>query len=114
MDILQIVCIWLQHRYSVAESGSSSKRDLDFVATVATFAVMKVGVREAKNNLSEFGDLAHRGERIVVSKNGKPWFDMVPHEKGNRNVKPLKGVKATVSAEEALAPVAGEDIEGWN
>lgn len=83
------------------------------MATVATFAVMKVGVREAKNNLSKFGDLAHRGERIVVSKNGKPWFDMVPHEKGNRNVKPLKGVKPTVSAEEALAPVAGEDIEGW-
>ena len=74
---------------------------------------MKVGVREAKNNLSKLGNLAHSGQRIVVSKNGEPWFDMVPHRKGSRNVEPLKGVKPTVSPLEALAPVAGEDIKGW-
>ena len=86
---------------------------LDTVATVATFTLMKVGVREAKNNLSKLGNLAHSGQRIVVSKNGKPWFDMVPHEKRTRNVEPLKGVKPTVTIQEALAPVAGEDLKGW-
>lgn len=75
---------------------------------------MKVSVREAKNNLSKYGDLAHEGERIVVSKNGKPWFEMVPHRTGPQNVKHLPGVNPTVSEEEAVAPVASEDIIGWS
>lgn len=74
---------------------------------------MQAQIREVKSNLSKYGDLAHRGQRIVVSKNGKPWFDLVPHQKSKRNVKPLKGVKATVSAEAATAPVDQEDIKGW-
>lgn len=74
---------------------------------------MRAQIREVKSNLSKFGDLAHQGQRIVVSKNGKPWFDLVPHQKKQRNVRPLKGVDATVSAEVATAPVAKEDIAGW-
>jgi prevent-host-death family protein len=74
---------------------------------------MKIAVREAKNNLSKYGDLAHAGERIIVSKNGKPWFDLVPHKKGRRNVKPLAGVKPTLNENTAVAPVSKKDIEGW-
>lgn len=74
---------------------------------------MKAQIREVKSNLSKFGDMAHGGQRIVVSKNGKPWFDLVPHQRKKRNVQPMKGVKATVTVEAATAPVAREDLEGW-
>ena len=74
---------------------------------------MKAQIREVKSNLSKYGDLAHNGQRVVVSKNGKPWFDLVPHQKKKRNVMPLKSVKATISAEAATAPVNKEDIKGW-
>ena len=74
---------------------------------------MKAPIREVKSNLSKFGDLAHAGQRIVVSKNGKPWFDLVPHQRKQRYVRPLDGVRATVTTEVATAPVDARDIEGW-
>lgn len=74
---------------------------------------MKIPVREAKNNLSKYGDMAHNGQTVVVSKNGKPWFDIVPHRKPERKTGPLPGVKATISLEDAVAPVSEEDVPGW-
>lgn len=74
---------------------------------------MEIGVREAKNKLSEYGRLAHEGERIVVTRNGEPWFDLVPHAKTSRRTTPIPGVEPTVSLEEAIAPVAEEDVPGW-
>ncbi len=74
---------------------------------------MKAQIREVKSNLSKFGDLAHEGQRIVVSKNGEPWFDLVPHRRARRSVKPIPGVKATVTIDEAIAPVNSKDLEGW-
>ena len=75
---------------------------------------MQVAVREAKAKLSRFGDMAHLGEVVVVCKNGKPWFDMVPHSKIKRPTDPLSGVKPVVSELEAIAPLDPEDILGWN
>jgi prevent-host-death family protein len=40
-----------------------------------------VSTRDAKNKLIELGRRAEAGERIVVTRNGKPVFDIVPHEK---------------------------------
>ena len=74
---------------------------------------MKIQIREVKAKLSKYGDLAHKGQRVVVSKNGVPWFDLVPHQAAKRNLQPLKGVKATVTAEQAIAPVDSVDLEGW-
>jgi prevent-host-death family protein len=74
---------------------------------------MQVAVREAKNNLSKYGSAAHNGERVVVTKNGKAWFDIVPHQKSKRRIAPLPGVKATISLSEAIAPVEEEDVPGW-
>lgn len=75
---------------------------------------MKVAVREAKNNLSKYGRLAHGGETIVVTRNGCPWFDIVPHQRGTaRRTAPLPGVEPTVSLEEAIAPVDKGDVPGW-
>jgi antitoxin (DNA-binding transcriptional repressor) of toxin-antitoxin stability system len=74
---------------------------------------MKVPIREVKSNLSKFGDMAHAGQRIIVSKNGKPWFELVPHQRKSRCIKPIEGIRATVTTEAAIAPVDARDIEGW-
>ena len=72
---------------------------------------MNIAIREAKNNFSRYGNLAHAGNRVTVCKNGKPWFDLVPHKITPRSVKPL--AKPTVSAAKATAPVDPRDIQGW-
>ena len=74
---------------------------------------MKIPVKEAKNNLSLYGDLAHNGESITVSKHGKPWFDIVPHTVRSRDAEPLPGIKSTVSEQDAIAPLEAEDLSGW-
>ena len=74
---------------------------------------MQVAVREAKNTFSKLGQKAHAGERIVVTRNGEPWFDLVPHQRKGRRTSPLPHVRPTISVEEAIAPVVAEDIPGW-
>lgn len=75
---------------------------------------MQVAVREAKAKLSKLGDMAHSGETVVVCKNGEPWFDLVPHAKIKRKTTPLAGVRPTISEEEAIRPLAAEDLPGWS
>ena len=75
---------------------------------------MQVAVKEAKNTLSKLGNKAHAGARIVITRNGKPWFDLVPHTRKGRRITPLPNVKPTISLEEAIAPVAAEDIPEWH
>lgn len=74
---------------------------------------MQVAVREAKNHLSKYGRLAHSGKRVVVTKSGRPWFDIVAHRAGTRRTAPLPGVKPTLSVEAAMAPVSEKDLPGW-
>lgn len=38
-----------------------------------------VSIKEAKNRLPELGRLAEAGETVVVTRNGTPAFDIVPH-----------------------------------
>jgi antitoxin (DNA-binding transcriptional repressor) of toxin-antitoxin stability system len=40
---------------------------------------VKVNMHEAKSQLSKLGELAWRGESIVIAKAGKPYLDLVPH-----------------------------------
>ncbi|MBN2718871.1 MAG: type II toxin-antitoxin system prevent-host-death family antitoxin [Deltaproteobacteria bacterium] len=74
---------------------------------------MKIGIREVKNNLSALGQRAHDGERIVVSKNGVPWFEMVPCTPSARNVNPLPDARPSVSEQTAVAPLDETDLPGW-
>jgi len=74
---------------------------------------MKVAIREAKNKLSEYGNVAHDGERVVVTRHGQPWFDLTPHRSVKRRTTPLPGVMPTVSTEEAIAAVDEKDLPGW-
>ena len=75
--------------------------------------MMKVAIREAKNNLSKYGNLANAGDTITVCKNGKPWFDLVPHISKKRSTRPLASPKTLISAQQATAPVNPDDIAGW-
>lgn len=86
---------------------------LDKCSYCSYIFTMKVAIREAKNNLSKYGNLANAGETVTICKHGKPWFDLVPHQSKSRSVKPLFKGKPTVSADEATAPVDPADIEGW-
>jgi antitoxin (DNA-binding transcriptional repressor) of toxin-antitoxin stability system len=75
---------------------------------------MQVAVREAKAKLSKFGNIAHKGEVVVVCKNGEPWFDMVPHAKTQRKTTPLNGVMPIISEAEAVEPLKPGDLPGWS
>lgn len=49
---------------------------------VATLSVMKtVSIRDAKNRLTELARVVEEGETIVVTRNGRPVFDLVPHKR---------------------------------
>jgi len=74
---------------------------------------MEVALREAKNKLSHFGNIAHDGKRVVVSRHGRPWFDLTPHCPTSRRTTCLQGVKPTISVREAIAPIDHKDIHGW-
>ncbi len=42
---------------------------------------MELSIREAKTRFAEAADAAARGERIVVTKNGRPFVEMVPAQR---------------------------------
>ena len=41
-------------------------------------------MHEAKRQLSRFGELAWRGEEVIITKAGKPYLDLTPHRGGRR------------------------------
>ncbi len=41
--------------------------------------VIHVSIKEAKTKLTALARRVEAGERVVVTRNGKPAFDMVPH-----------------------------------
>jgi prevent-host-death family protein len=52
---------------------------------VATFqSVTTVSIREAKNRLTELARRVEQGETVVVTRNGRPVFDLVPHRPRGR------------------------------
>jgi prevent-host-death family protein len=65
--------------------------------------MVQVSLKQAKDQLSELARRADAGETIVVTRHGKPWFDIVPHKKkggidweaGERWLKE-RGIKDTV------------------
>lgn len=51
------------------------------VATWSHLSLMKtVSIREAKNRLTELAREVESGETIVVTRNGRPIFDLVQHQ----------------------------------
>ena len=56
-------------------------RVVDFVAICSYISGMKtVSIRDAKNRLTALAREVERGETVVVTRNGRPAFDLVPHQ----------------------------------
>jgi len=56
-------------------------RVVDFVAICSYISGVKtVSIRDAKNRLTELAREVERGETVVVTRNGRPAFDLVPHQ----------------------------------
>lgn len=53
----------------------------------------QVNMHEAKSQLSQLGELAWKGEKVVIAKAGKPYLDLLPHREGRAKRTPgrLKG-----------------------
>lgn len=74
----------------------------------------QINMHEAKSRLSELGELAWQGERIVIAKAGKPYLDLLPHREQRAERKPgrLKG-KITIAPDFDQTPSGLiEDFEG--
>jgi prevent-host-death family protein len=53
-----------------------------------------VSIKEAKNRLTALARLVEKGETVVVTRNGKPVFDLVPHRsKGGLNLEAVREFK---------------------
>ena len=73
---------------------------------------MQVNMHAAKSQLSRLGELAWRGERIVIAKAGKPYLDLVPHRGPERKLGALKGkIRIAPDFDETPLEVI-EDFEG--
>ncbi len=44
------------------------------------FGMTIVSIRDAKNRLTELARQVEAGETIIVTRNGRPVFDLVPHQ----------------------------------
>src|SRR5215471_2258442 len=51
------------------------------VATLERAIMKSVSIRDAKNRLTELAREVEEGETIVVTRSGRPVFDLVPHKK---------------------------------
>ena len=47
--------------------------------------VKQVNMHEAKTKLSELGELAWKGEKIIIARAGKPFLDLLPHKSAGPN-----------------------------
>ena len=56
-------------------------------------ATIQINMHEAKTRLSQLGEKAWQGEKIVIAKAGKPYLDLIPHKEPAIERKPgrLKG-----------------------
>ncbi len=73
---------------------------------------MQVNMHAAKSQLSKLGELAWRGERIVIAKAGKPYLDLVPHRGTERRLGALKGKIWIAPDFDETPPELIQDFEG--
>ena len=83
--------------------------------------MVQVNMHEAKAQLSRLGELACKGERVVIAKNGKPYLDLVPHQEEKRREPRKLGILKEQGwpepeyrkfTEDELREMFGEDIIG--
>ena len=86
--------------------------DIDDVTTGSYFMVMRtVSIKEAKSRLTALARDVENGETVVVTRNGKPAFDMVPHrKKGGLDLEALREFKREHGLPTIIAHVS-EDFD---
>jgi len=68
-------------RLGLASRTGQRQGVIGFVAICSYTSGMKtVSIRDAKNRLTELAREVERGETVVVTRNGRPAFDLVPHQ----------------------------------
>jgi prevent-host-death family protein len=68
-----------------------------------------VSMKEAKNRLTELARRVEAGERVTITRNGKPILDLVPHErKGGINWEALEEFKRQQGVEKIIEWVADD------
>jgi prevent-host-death family protein len=70
-----------------------------------------ISIKEAKNQLTALARLVEKGETVVVTRNGKPVFDLVPHyEAGGLRLEAIDAFKAKYGVDQIFPHVA-EDFD---
>jgi prevent-host-death family protein len=68
-----------------------------------------VSIKEAKNRLTALARLVEKGETVVVTRNGKPVFDLVPHRStGGLNLEAVREFKRKHGLSTIVAYVADD------
>jgi prevent-host-death family protein len=71
--------------------------------------VTTVSIREAKNRLTALAREVERGETIVVTRNGRPVFDLVPHRaRGGLRLEAIDEFKAEHGLKEIVSFIADD------
>jgi prevent-host-death family protein len=96
----------------VLSDDSGTERPLAKVATSGyLFDMATVSIKDAKNRLTELARRVEKGETVVVTRNGKPAFDMVPHKPGGGlNLKAIEEFKKKHGIDALISYVA-EDFD---
>ncbi|TNC27679.1 type II toxin-antitoxin system Phd/YefM family antitoxin [Amycolatopsis alkalitolerans] len=66
-----------------------------------------IGQRELRNDNAEIMRRVEKGESFVVTRNGKPIADLIPHQVERRPTRTLREIQATFAK---LPPM---DLERW-
>lgn len=70
----------------------------------------EIGVFDAKNKLSELLDKVERGERVVITRRGRPVAELIPASEGNR----ARAIEASVRIRERAVKSGGRfDWTEW-
>jgi prevent-host-death family protein len=68
-----------------------------------------VSIREAKNRLTELAREVEDGETIVITRNGKPVADLVPHRKrGGINWEAIEAFKRKHKIKRIVGPIPAD------
>ena len=75
--------------------------------------MVHASVHEAKTNLSKLIEAVERGERVVITKHGKPAAELVPAKKGGVRIGSLAKELGRRVPDAFLEPMTEEELWEW-
>lgn len=73
---------------------------------------IQVNMHEAKSRLSELGDKAWKGKKVVIAKAGKPYLDLTPHKDNKKPRKPGR-FKGQIRISKDFDQTPGEIVQAF-